>query len=77
MNKRLSASNRNRPELCPRGVAIFQALSDMPEKTGSFNVINHRQANNNRFNLRTFDSLAMKFYGWAYFMMPNNMERVR
>ena len=46
-------------------------------KNGFFNVINHRQANNNRFNLRTYDSLALKFYGWAYFMMPNNMECVR
>ena len=77
MNKRFSASNQERPKLFNRGVAIFQALSDMPEKAGFFNVINHRQANNNRFNLRTYDSLALKFYGWAYFMMPNNMERVR
>ena len=47
------------------------------KKKRCFNVINHGQANNNRFNLRTYDSLALKFYGWAYFMMPNNMERVR
>ena len=76
MNKRFSASNQERPKLLNRGVAIFQALSDMPEKA-VFNVINHRQANNNRFNLRTFHSLALKFHGWAYFMMPNKMERVR
>ena len=65
MNKRLSASNRNWSKLCPQGAAIFQALSDMPEKPGFLNVINHRQANNNRFNLRTYDSVALIFYGWA------------
>ena len=75
-DKRFFTLTQEWSKLPDRLVLALLPMSDMPENT-VFNVINHTQANNNRFNLRTYDSLALKFYGCAYFMMPNNMERVR
>ena len=76
-DERFFTINQEWSKLPDRLVLALPPMSDMPENTGFVNVINHRQANNNRFNLRTFYSMALKFYGWAYFMMPNKMERVR